>query len=449
MGNGGWRVTIAVPRSLHKKLGTRLKRSLQTDSLAVANQMKWQAVADLKAIIDHATGATDHHKLRREALEMAAYLQRAQTDEERERLDFGISLRADELAGDPVATEVDPESGGPLYELDPDRAKLAGDYVRMVRGEMTPLDHYHSAYLAQLQVKPRTRADDERALAYLVTWCERERVPPDIQSISRKVAVRFMDGLHTVAGSKSPVTLQKYLNRLGCYWKWLLHREHVASNVWQGLKYAKPVVAHDELERPFSKDEMLRLLKGPAPEAMHDLMRIAALTGARIDPIVDLKVKDCRDGVFMFKPQKKEKSPRAVPIHSALTEIVERRVNGRADDDDFFPEWPSPQNGSLRERSFKASNAFTSYRRLVNVDATVPGKRRALTNFHSFRRWFITEAERADQPEHIIAAVVGHKRQGMTLGRYSAGPLMEQARRCVEAVRLPERDSDHPDRETS
>ena len=55
------------------------------------------------------------------------------------------------------------------------------------------------------------------------------------------------------------------------------------------------------------------------------------------------------------------------------------------------------------------------------------------------RRWFITEAERADQPESIIAAVVGHKRHGMTLGRYSAGPLLEQARRCVEAVKLPVR----------
>jgi hypothetical protein len=31
---GTWRVTIAVPRSLHTKLGTRLKKSLQTDSLA-------------------------------------------------------------------------------------------------------------------------------------------------------------------------------------------------------------------------------------------------------------------------------------------------------------------------------------------------------------------------------------------------------------------------------
>jgi integrase len=75
--------------------------------------------------------------------------------------------------------------------------------------------------------------------------------------------------------------------------------------------------------------------------------------------------------------------------------------------------------------------------RTVGVEEVVPGRRRSLVNFHSFRRYFITKAEQADQMEHIIAVVVGHKRTGMTLGRYSGGPLLEQARRCVEAVRLP------------
>ena len=85
----------------------------------------------------------------------------------------------------------------------------------------------------------------------------------------------------------------------------------------------------------------------------------------------------------------------------------------------------------------RASNEFTEYRRSVGVEEVVPGRRRSLVNFHSFRRDFITKAEQADQMEHIIAVVVGRKRTGMTLGRYSGGPLLEQAGRCVEAVRLP------------
>lgn len=166
-------------------------------------------------------------------------------------------------------------------------------------------------------------------------------------------------------------------------------------------------------------------------------MRIAALTGARLDVIVDLKVQDCADGLFTFKPQKKEVKSRAVPIHPALADIIKRRTAGRAPEDDVFPEWPVPAANSERERSFRAANQFVTYRRSVGVEELVEGKRRSLVNFHSFRRWFITKAEQADQPESIIAAVVGHKRKGMTLGRYSAGPLLAQARRCVEAVQLP------------
>jgi hypothetical protein len=49
---GKWRVTVAVPRPLVHKLGTRLKRPLNTDSRATANALKWAVVAELKAIID-------------------------------------------------------------------------------------------------------------------------------------------------------------------------------------------------------------------------------------------------------------------------------------------------------------------------------------------------------------------------------------------------------------
>jgi integrase len=242
----------------------------------------------------------------------------------------------------------------------------------------------------------------------------------------------------TIAGGLNPVTLQKYIYRLSQYWKWLYKREHVDANVWLGLKLSVPETPHDQLERPFTKQEMIALLSGPASQALHDLMRMGALSGARLDAIVDLRAKDCRNGIFLFKPQKREKGQRAVPIHSALVGIVKRRIARKKPDEDLFPEWPAPRReGSMRERSFKASNAFTDYRRSVGVDDMVEGKRRSLVNFHSFRRWFITEAERADQPESIIAAVVGHKRQGMTLGRYSSGPALGQARRCVEAVKLP------------
>ena len=67
------------------------------------------------------------------------------------------------------------------------------------------------------------------------------------------------------------------------------------------------------------------------------------------------------------------------------------------------------------------------------MEEAIAGGRRSLVNFHSFRRYFIAKAEQADQMEHIIAVVVGDKRTGMALGRYSGGPLgrwRRQSRAC-------------------
>ncbi|MBO6508399.1 MAG: tyrosine-type recombinase/integrase [Roseibium sp.] len=446
---GKWRVTVSVPRDLHNKLGTKLKRPLHTDSLAVANRLKWPVVAALKEGIEKARGHSTGAPHIDEALMMAGLLRSAKTYEEKESIRDGIQIMGDTLLGSEVSERLDPVTGEPQPVYDAQREKMAGQYVRIATGMATPVDLHHGQYLDQLTVKPRTRANDERAMRYLKEWCETEGIEPILQVFSRKVAVRFMDALPETAPGLTPVTLNKYLRRLSRYWQWLEIREEVELNVWQGLTLPEPPTPHDEEERPFTDQEVARLLEGQATQHLHDLMRIAALTGARIDVIVGLKVRDCQDGVFIFKPQKKERKERACPIHPSLAYIIKRRTDGREMDEDIFPEWPAPRKaGSKRERSFKASNQFTTYRRSVGVDQVIPGKRRSLVDFHSFRRWFITKAEQADQPENIIAAVVGHKRQGMTLGRYSSGPLLEQARRCVEAVLLPsskvEKDSAAP-----
>ena len=72
-----------------------------------------------------------------------------------------------------------------------------------------------------------------------------------------------------------------------------------------------------------------------------------------------------------------------------------RRTKGKHGADDLFPEYPVPKRStSQRERSFRASNEFTEYRRSVGVEEVVPGRRRSLVNFHSFRRYFIPRPSR-------------------------------------------------------
>lgn len=437
---GKWRVTMAVPKGLQGQLPTRLKHALNTDSLTVANQLKWPIVNEMRARIADAAAADGGTNLRAVAEEFRRQLQKAQNDCEAEAVETGVSMTIDAVLGRPIGVEIDPATGDQEPVFDPAKEKVAKQFARMVAGTATPIDELHAQYMAQLTVKPRTKGDDKRAINLLKRWCELNDVEPFLQSFpSKRSAVRFVDGLQALEPTLSPVTLNKYINRLSRYWQWLEKREEVTTDVWKGLALALPPTAHNEKERPFTTEEMIKLLSGNASQAMHDLMRIAALTGCRLDPIVCLRVKDCRDdGVFVFKPQKKEKTERLCPIHPGLTEIVTRRTQGKGPDEPFFPEWPGPKNAdSKRERSFKTSNQFTAYARSIGVREELEGRRRSLVNFHSFRRWFITEAERAGQLGSLIAAVVGHKRQGMTLGVYSAGPLIAQARACVEAVRLP------------
>jgi integrase len=70
--------------------------------------------------------------------------------------------------------------------------------------------------------------------------------------------------------------------------------------VWERIKIPEPVTPHDERERPFTDEEVRKLLTGPASPPMHDLMMIAALTGARLEAIVDLRARDCEAGLFTF-----------------------------------------------------------------------------------------------------------------------------------------------------
>lgn len=437
---GVWRVTIAVPRDLHATLGTRLKRSLRTDSLAVANRLKLQAVHELRAEIENAreiAGGRPRAVIR-EALELAAYRRRAVDDGEHDEISKAVLEREAAILEAGAREVQDPETGEWHAIYRPEQVALAADFSAVASGTATPLLLHHATFLEKSQVKRRTKADDVRAVNYLLAWCKTKRVPPTVEAINRKMAVRFMDDFHSLSGGLAPASQNKYFNRLSRYWAFLVRREIVEINPWVGVSVDVPATKHNQQERAFTDEEVRILLTGPAPDKLRDVILIGALTGARLDAVVDLKVKDTVDGAFTFKPQKSEPAARDVPIHPALVDLVARRSKGKAPDDDLFPEWPGPKKaGSLRERSFKTSNAFTDYRRDVGVDQQVPGKRRALVNFHSFRRWFITKAERAGYSGDLIAAIVGHKRSGLTLGRYSEGPEMRQARKCVAAVKLP------------
>lgn len=442
--DGYYRVTMGVPKPLQPQLGTRLKQALGTKSLIEANARKKLVIQEFRTRIYKAwenIGGRQQSVL----IEAAAWAPvMAEVgkpgDPSAEIYHQFLREREDDILAVGARYEMVVDDEGEVVEIEipTNAAKEAAKQFREIAlGQATPLGAHHAAFMKTLRIKDRSLADDVRALKIFSDWCAANEVPQFIERIDVKTAARFKDSIEGWA-NLSWASANKYVGRLRYYWDYLVEATHAPHNPWLRLKLKRPEVDPENEERPFTDTEVQKLLMGGASPAMMDVILIGALTGARLDAIIDLRVGECADGWFTFKPQKKERKARDVPIHPDLKALVAARVKGKRPEEDFFPEWPEPKSkDSIRERSGYFSKRFTAYRRTLGVDEQVEGKRRSLVNFHSFRRWFITKMERAGASGDLIAAIVGHKRSGLTLGRYSAGPEMEAAKRAIAKVKLP------------
>ena len=450
---GKWRVVLNVPKSAQKALGkTKLKQSLGTDSLDEANKLKWSVIADLRRELTAAQRGDASPNETAEVMRLASdYRERLgrldAISDEAARLREEIELTAEGLLGGKAYVDEDGEISPPA-----ERSKLVHQFTSVALAATTPLTEGLARFHSQGTWNNRTRADSARALGYLTDWCQRQGLPETVESITRKRAGAFVGDL--VEGVERPDkrkkngkaskaalaarTINKYVTCLSRYWGWLEKRGYIGegSNVWERQSLPEAERTDEDREREFTDDELKRLFDGqPAQSYMKPLMAIAALTGARLGAIIELKAKDTANGCFLFKPQKQEKGTRLVPIHSALLGIVATLTKDKQPDDDLFPECPSLPAGDARERSMPASKAFGRYRKSVGVDDPIEGNQRGLVNFHSFRRTFVTRAFQAGQSEAVIQAVVGHKPTSVTRRSYFGGFTIEQLRECVESVR--------------
>jgi integrase len=395
---GKWRVAVNVPRPLQGQLGaTKLKRSLHTGSLREAQAKRWPVVAELKALILKTPGEVLHPSVDIEA--------------------WRAAVKTPQNDDGTVDTALE-QSLARMPEADREKvleAVYAGPTLMTLHGQ----------FLNALGIAKKSRKEHELAVRALREWIGSD----DLSAVSRKAAIQFLDSLPTLRPVGYDV-LRRTPAKLSQFWRWMVQREMVAADPWTDLTVPGIKRQPQEPERAFTDSEVVALLSRPdADPAMIDIMKVAALTGARAEAILGLTVTPDGD-TFIFPPMKSEKSNRKVPVHSGLGEIVARRSR---DPRGFWPEFPIPEH---REPSTYLVQRFMRYRRACGVEEMVEGNRRSRVNFHSFRRYWITKAEQAGQPEHLIAAVVGHKRPGLTLGRYSSGPSMGQLRACVEAIKL-------------
>jgi len=414
-----WRVVVKVPERLREIVGkAHLMHPLHTDNLTTANRDKFNIVAQMKAQLAEA-----ERRLKQKASTLGDPLM----DEAMEWRDAPAgdddNAEAASLLLIERAEEIEDQEGH-------ERAKAFADAAR---GVATPLLTMVDVWLAERIMKPRQVIDYRRAVTKFNAWLANNKKPTTLEGVSRRIAGSYITEAFVRAGVNTR-TANKDISSLSSFWKWAERKGIVEANVWQGQSLAKQQTPKGLDKRPFTDAEMKALFTGNASPILRDFMSIAALSGMRIDEIAKLRVRDIVNDCFDIVEAKTTAGVRMVPIHSGLKGIVGQRMTGKAGDDWLFPELPEPKPGSAVERSQYVVKAFTTYRRRVKVNDVPPGARQSRVDFHSFRRWFITKAEQAHQPPHFISALVGHKREGMTLGRYSAGPEVEQFRAVVEAV---------------
>jgi integrase len=434
--HGVWYVTVDVPRQHRETLGRkRFIRSLKTRDLKTAQSLRWGAVAQIMAEVERGVLAATGHgdaSLTAWALEVREELRSvpAKAHDTREMVEEALSARLDEIAmrhGHDTAMEVH----------------------GIATGKADPLTLHLDRYLDNSGLTDRTKADVRTAVAEFEGWLTDNHRAPSVQAVDSRAAGEFRD-LFLIPVKKHTRTINKKLSLLSGYWKWLTKNgvlDRDASSPWAGKSLAKPKYwqkADDEKDepRPFTEDEMKALLAGNADADLSDLMRIAALSGLRLEEIGQLRVKDCVDEVFNIRRSKTPAGVRKVPIHSALRAIVAKRTKDAETGDDLDPEafiFPDfPESGWDNSRTMAVSKRFATYRRSVGVDDVPPGQRRSRVDFHSFRRWFAHECEMAGHHETLVARVMGHsKGVSITYGTYSKAQPLELMKTCVESVRLP------------
>lgn len=436
-----WWFHRAIPKSIQAAFGGKktLTVNLETSDYRVAQNRRDAAFADSErqfhAARTNPTQLSPRERITEWGLSWAAELRSYHADP------FAWAAKA--LGENVEDLEVE-ELISPDMILDEEAERIEREHGRQERNRFlslvhgaAPIDQHLEAHLSECGLSARAIQERRTAVRRVLDWA------PELtlSTLNRAKAGRYIS---EVLATGHPKTANKAISNIRRYWTWLEARGHVADNPWRGQHVdGRRVSKNTEPERAFTNAEMHLLLTSDWPVGMRpggettlrDAMRIAALSGMRIEEICQLTVSDCRDNAFNIRRSKTKAGIRRVPIHSGLEEIVCRRSASKRGQEYLLDEL---RRDADRERSAPLSKRFTRYRKAVGIDERQEGQRRSLVNFHSFRRWFITEAERAGQPPHIIEAVVGHRRQGMSLGVYSGGPSVhDQMRTCVEAVLLP------------
>jgi integrase len=402
-----WSVIVAIPRHLQKAAGKReFVRALGTSDLEEANRRKHQVVAEFKRLI---TAMERQEPIGVHPLEARA-LQYAQG----EVVFYQGGEPSKDLLIDSAAEEAE--------EAEDSHGKEAA--VRFFKGATGQRSLLHSAlvdtWLSEIQAAEQTKAQHRMTVKAFMRWAGGLVL---IEDVDRKMAGSFVSHLLSDKSPLTPKTVKRYASSLSSLWRWLEARGYAEVNPWLGHGIARRGRGGEASDRKRWKDiDLVKLLSSdftPRWTAiLHDLVRLALVTGARLDELCSLELRDVQklnDGWWIdIRQGKTEAAKREVPVHRRATHVLVKRRKGRQTG--FLFEGLNP-GGPDRKRSASASKAFGRFTKSKQLGLEATDRQ----VFHALRNTFTEAMEAAEVAESTTKLIIGHKRASLTYGHYSRG----------------------------
>lgn len=222
-------------------------------------------------------------------------------------------------------------------------------------------------------------------------------------------------------------TINKHLAEYSSLFRWAVSNSYLANNPFQGISLPQRRKSEPSREA-FTQEQLQTIFDNLIHN--HGLVRkdahkwgalIGLFTGARVNEIAQLKVKDVRqiDGIWCFdindsdnKTLKTTASKRIVPIHPKLIELglLDYRNSVEAQGYERL----------LYQLTYQRGNGYgKNLSRWFNERfLKVLGMKEKTLVFHSFRHAMVTALLHAEVEEPLVKAIVGHKQSGVTLQTY-------------------------------
>jgi integrase len=315
--------------------------------------------------------------------------------------------------------------------------------VKLLTGKLTPFGSY-------LDTCPPPKAGDPPADGWAkvvkVARKTRDEYRSGIEEFMRRVDAPletltvdqvqvWVDYLLSDDDGLDAKTVNKKLSGLHNYWTWMgkrgLVKDYRTRQPFRTLDVQNPFGKVKIAPERYDPADVVRLWEA-AEGDLGEMIRIAAYTGARRESVVGLRIPDIKtDQVtkvrFMHMTGKTEAGDRDVPVHPAISALIDRRIREAGSDGYLFHSASGNQYGI---RGTGAGKQFAALKTRLGFGPA--------HDFHSLRRTFIHLCEVANVPEGVTQDIVGHKKLSLTYGTYSGKtPIDQRAAWMEQALHYP------------